>query len=81
MFVDVDMIVAGAVEETRTFTDQVLFDEWLDAVEKSAEASGYRTEVQALFHDHALKQDVSCDCSQYVTDHKPYRVFNPDGAT
>lgn len=79
MYADAWLVVAGAEEENRQFTDETLLNEWLGAVEAGAESDGYRAEVYMLWHEH--DPNVECECAQYVTDHKPYRTFNPNGAT
>ena len=74
MYAELTVIVNGAVEEEATFTDETLVTEFLNDLEREAEGDGVRTEVHRLDHDHA--PEVDCDCAQYATDHRPYRVFD-----
>lgn len=77
MYAEFSIIVAGALDEEATFTDETLVDEFLAGLEQEAEGSGYRFEVYRIDHDHEL--GIECECVQFLTDHKPYRVFNPQG--
>lgn len=79
-YVDASAIVAGAVEEDRTFFDETLLNEWLSTWESEANNDGYRVEIWAVFHEHE-PSDEECSCVQYLQTHEPFRTFNPNGAT
>ena len=78
MYADCTVIVAGAVEETATFADETLMNDWLKDIEDDAETSGYRIEVYVVWHDHDFDVE-ECACVQYLTDHHPTYVYNPEG--
>jgi len=72
---DVTVVVAGAVDEDRTFGDSdremVERGAFLAEVKRAAESLGDETvEVYELFHDHPMSVE-DCACAQYLTDHHP----------
>lgn len=77
MYSEVTTVVAGAEEDREIFTDYAYEDHYLTDLENDAESTGYRIEVYRTEHDH--HPDTDCECAQYVTDHRPFRVFNPGG--
>lgn len=74
-YATVDVIVDGALEDTETFTDYLLMNEFIDGVRVDAESDGYETEVFIQYHEHDMDID-DCACAQYETDHSPAFVFN-----
>lgn len=75
MYIDVSVVVNGALEESDTFLDYLVFEDWLESLKADAESHGYLTEVYAVEHDHPLSED-ECTCVQYLTDHHPAYIFN-----
>ena len=73
MYAEISVIVEGALDETETFTDQTLLDEYLATLESEAYASGYQFDVYVRWHDH---DPGDCECAQYETDHHPTYVYN-----
>jgi hypothetical protein len=73
MYAEVTVLVDGAVDEEATFSDEAMLNDFLASVERGAQADGIRAEVFVLFHDHS---PGDCECAQYVTDHKPYAVYD-----
>jgi len=73
MYTQVDVICEGALEESETFTDYLLLDEYLANLKTEAIGDGATLEVYILEHEHAL--DIECNCAQYVTDHRPSYVL------
>lgn len=80
MFVDVTVIVDGAVDETATIFDSALLDLFHNEVSEDAKAHGYHTEVYELWHDHPLFDDdgeaIDCECIQFETHHHPIKEYN-----
>lgn len=75
MYVEVSVVVDGALEETETFRDESLMLDYVRTVQDEANGHGYRTEVYVLEHDH---EPADCSCVQYVQDHRPRWTFNGD---
>jgi hypothetical protein len=73
MYAETSVIVDGALEESETFFDYALLDEYVDSVREDAEGHGYPTELYILWHDH---KPAECECIQYVQDHKPAHSWN-----
>jgi len=76
MYIDASVIVDGALEEDATFTDYLVFEDWLKGIERDARSHGYRTEVYVIEHAHPLEDGADCACVQYLTSHHPAHVFN-----
>jgi len=75
-YADVDVIVNGALEESRTFHDETLMNHYIGEIEDEASDHGYLTEVYVVWHEH--DDDIECECVQYLTSHKPYATFNQE---
>lgn len=75
MYAEITVIVEGAVDEEFIATDETILSEQMRELEEEACDSGYTFEVHRQDHDH--EQGIDCECAQYATDHRPYRVFNP----
>lgn len=86
-YYDVDVIVEGALDESRTFVEYddgttqefggrlgSTLDAWLNGLEAEAEKAGVVLGVYELFHGHELEAE-DCECAQYVTDNNPTYVF------
>jgi len=89
-YIDADVIVECAVDETRTFTEYddgstqefggtSTLDAWLATIEAEAMRLGIEVEVYLQRHEHALEVE-DCSCAQYETDHHPEHVFGPSGS-
>lgn len=76
-YAELIFMVAGAEEERHEFSDETLITEYLNTLEREASEGGYRYEVYRLDHDH--EPGIECECIQFAQDHRPYRVFNPEG--
>jgi hypothetical protein len=74
MYVDVSVIVDGALDEEVTFHDEILLQQYLADVEADANGDGYHTEVYVVWHDHA--DGVECECIQYLSDYAPAHSYN-----
>lgn len=80
MYVELSVIVEGALEIEEIFHDETLMRERINEIRSDAEGDGYRVEVFLLWHDHEdLAGGEECFCVQYLTDHRPAVTFNPDG--
>jgi hypothetical protein len=75
MYVDIDIIVDGALERSETFHDYLLFEEFISQEKEEAEGHGYLTEVYVVEHNHP-QEDEECACVQYLTDHHPLYTWN-----
>ncbi|PZR66789.1 MAG: hypothetical protein DLM66_12875 [Candidatus Dormiibacter spiritus] len=74
-YADVSVVVNGALDEERTFTDQLLLDDYVAQVGEEAGGDGYPTEVFVVWHEH--DPDVEeCECAQFLTNHHPYAAWN-----
>jgi len=78
MFIELDVIVDGALEETVTFTDDTAMRDFIATVEDEARDHGYPVDVYVQYHDHEPFDDGDDEdvCGQYETDHHPYVSFN-----
>lgn len=74
MYAEVEVIVEGALEESETFSDDVLMCDYVRQVGEDAESHGHPTEVYILYHEHSPAAD--CQCVQYVVSHKPDYAWN-----
>jgi len=69
-YLDVDVIVEGALDENRIFTDQAEYDRWLEQCKLEVGDVGVWVEVYCTPHEHPLDEH-DCECAQFLTDHKP----------
>ncbi len=74
VYAEVSVIVDGALDSDRTFTNQDELDAYLEMVRVESETDGQPTEVYVLYHEHGKGAD--CLCIQYETDHHPYARYN-----
>jgi hypothetical protein len=78
-YADVSVIVDGALEESETFHDETLMNDYIGKIEDEAKDHGYETQIYVVFHEHEdLEGDQECQCIQYLTDHHPYATFNQE---
>jgi hypothetical protein len=75
---DVTVVVDGAVENDRMFTDYALMEDFIAEIAAEAHDHGYLTEVYVMYHDHEV--GIDCECAQFVTDHHPLYTFNGSNA-
>jgi hypothetical protein len=68
-YVEVTVVVDGAVDEHELIFDYAVLAEYIAQVERDARGHGYPTEVHLLWHHHTPQAD--CCCVQYEPDHRP----------
>jgi hypothetical protein len=82
-YYDIEVIIEGALDESRTFWDtregRLAKATFLGNLERQAKSESFTAEVFELFHDHESSVGLEiddCSCAQYVLDHHPTYVFN-----
>ena len=76
MYVDVSVIIDGALEEDERFHDEALLLDYVRTIQDEQAGHGYPAEVYVLEHEHEEPNgDDECACAQYLQDHRPSYTF------
>jgi len=81
MYEEITVVVEGALEEVKRFTDYALRNAYLDALQQECEADGIQADVYVVEHCHSPDyKRADCACVQFATDHNPRWRFPTDPA-
>jgi hypothetical protein len=61
---EIEVSVDGTKEETATFTDYLLEEQYIEQIRQEAKDDGYVREVQILRHDHS--PGGACNCQHFT---------------